>query len=877
MSTSNSPNLAGTAQLPTSATSKRARGSTSGSLRGSRVGDGEEDDNGSEAGTSKRKKRIPQSCTECVRRKIKCDRQQPCSACVRRKRTQFCSFEDEDTEAPWALATDVRAINRRLSQLETLFQQSTGSNSSLAPLLNGSPTTSSRPTHAFFDPSSSLMQTHSTEYSSRDPNPRQFSSHDAHDAQSPAHSDTESAVAEIEDVAFSTRVPVLRALNAAAQGNAGPRYTYPGRVDMELTEALTTILAEPLTFDQDGRPRSAVRLGLDLAVSTADLPGVRHDALAQILAVLPGVEISQFLIAKYFDEIEWDYKVLDPVAFPLEHLRYNEMLETGREDLIDPLWIAVFCMVLALSLEGFWSRPHGKKDLSLFQGLDEDGLKDLPSVWHDASLRALQLGEYGGTPRIRTLQCVILFGQYIQIFSSSGQTGRYLGWFAAAVRVAQRMGLHRLGSNTKIMPPDDPALPPGSNSLKREMAVRLFHHLVNIDSFLSDSPSCRCYLLHPSQYNTARPLNLNLADLSRTDPRVPDPAPPTVYTDASYQIVQCRIAEQVRASLENLVLSEKPFSYSTVVDQDRALQAILLSNVPAIFAWECPNPIHSPRIAYERACLHEDIAARIVRLNRPFFSRGYQPNSPYSYSTQQCIDFSRRLISSNFALLDLSPSLWLTYTGTLASSLVLLMDLFHAIDTDESDQSIRDKREVLAKARSIFETEVATPALEAVVEEGRKILAALFAAEEARRTTRAAFDMIPNSSGPPPVLESFAQVLKRVSRELAAQANSSLTFPHQLSLHPFSSSTNTRPPHPQSILTSPSSSFAQSAASALTSNLPFPHASTMTHPTQAVQAHDDPNFSSGDFTNFLGTLASEDWTTNGFGSPANDADALLTW
>jgi hypothetical protein len=41
----------------------------------------------------------------------------------------------------------------------------------------------------------------------------------------------------------------------------------------------------------------------------------------------------------------------------------------------------------------------------------------------------------------------------------------------------------------------------------------------------------------------------------------------------------------------------------------QALQAILLSNVPAIFAWECPNPIHSPRIAYERACLHEDVSA----------------------------------------------------------------------------------------------------------------------------------------------------------------------------------------------------------------------------------------------------------------------------
>ena len=39
--------------------------------------------------------------------------------------------------------------------------------------------------------------------------------------------------------------------------------------------------------------------------------------------------------------------------------------------------------------------------------------------------------------------------------------------------------------------------------------------------------------------------------------------------DASYQIVQCRIAEQVRAALDNLVLSEKPFSYAAVRDQDR--------------------------------------------------------------------------------------------------------------------------------------------------------------------------------------------------------------------------------------------------------------------------------------------------------------------
>jgi hypothetical protein len=43
--------------------------------------------------------------------------------------------------------------------------------------------------------------------------------------------------------------------------------------------------------------------------------------------------------------MEWDYRVLDPDAFPVEHERYTEMLAEGREDSIDPLFVAVLCMV----------------------------------------------------------------------------------------------------------------------------------------------------------------------------------------------------------------------------------------------------------------------------------------------------------------------------------------------------------------------------------------------------------------------------------------------------------------------------------------------------------------------------------------------------
>lgn len=119
-----------------------------------------------------------------------------------------------------------------------------------------------------------------------------------------SHSDTEDAAHQLEDVAFGARVPVLRAITAAA--NTAPSSTTGSvaggakraRVGLELTNALTSIIAEPLSFDQDGRPRSAVRLGLDLAISTVDLPAVRSGAMAQIYAVLPGKEIAEFLLGK---------------------------------------------------------------------------------------------------------------------------------------------------------------------------------------------------------------------------------------------------------------------------------------------------------------------------------------------------------------------------------------------------------------------------------------------------------------------------------------------------------------------------------------------------------------------------------------------------
>lgn len=52
---------------------------------------------------------------------------------------------------------------------------------------------------------------------------------------------------------------------------------------------------------------------------------------------------------------------------------------------------------------------------------------------------------------------------------------------AAGVRIAQQMGLHKLGSDPSTMPPEDPALPPGVNTLRREIPIRLFYVLLFLE------------------------------------------------------------------------------------------------------------------------------------------------------------------------------------------------------------------------------------------------------------------------------------------------------------------------------------------------------------------------------------------------------------
>lgn len=141
----------------------------------------------------------------------------------------------------------------------------------------------------------------------------------------------------------------------------------------------------------------------------------------------------------------------------------------------------------------------------------------------------------------------------------------------------------------------------------------------------------------------------------------------------------------------------------------------VLEHVPEVFSERCPL-VDSERVRYQRALLQEDVYARIVRLHRPFLSRGYHVGSQFRYSTEQCVWAARAIISSNYELLGISTSLWWSesrghqvrscvrereltvfrasavFMSSMRSAIVLCMDLFQAIDADRAEEDIKEVR-----------------------------------------------------------------------------------------------------------------------------------------------------------------------------------------
>ncbi|KAG7443528.1 uncharacterized protein BT62DRAFT_935135 [Guyanagaster necrorhizus] len=92
----------------------------------SSAGEGEGESGGDEP-KKKKRRRQALSCTECKRRKIRCDRNQPCAPCVRRGEQSKCLWNVVEPAEKYATRAEYDELKARVEHLEALVERLTQS------------------------------------------------------------------------------------------------------------------------------------------------------------------------------------------------------------------------------------------------------------------------------------------------------------------------------------------------------------------------------------------------------------------------------------------------------------------------------------------------------------------------------------------------------------------------------------------------------------------------------------------------------------------------------------------------------------------------------------------------------------------------------
>ncbi|GAA5824213.1 hypothetical protein JCM11251_001570 [Rhodosporidiobolus azoricus] len=761
--------------------SKKRKVDTGGSIGGTDSGHGghQESPGSAERSLTGVKKRQTLSCTECKRRKIKCDRKArpdyspiaaltPFStACCKRGDPSSCRWSDEtpvkepDVQ-PFALTGDLLKLASRLQALEEWANQLPPEVRSNAPppvpqvFRPGLYTAKVKPTTK-----ERLMKEKQKEDERLDWR-RTASMHESpEDALSRDVSDTEDAVVRLESIAFSARPPNSHYRpqdslpfygDLDTYSTYGTPSTLASRAGSSLFAELTPMRTSIVAYIVYEGPWTSAAQGFDLCFSLEELKAARGRTLDNLWPYMPGKELSFKLVEKYFVEIAFLHTVYHRETFEAEHIRAWEMVEAGRRDEIDPMWLAGWAMICALAIDGLRCAAP-RIDIS-----PEHQKHCHPMVWYSCAIRFMLLGEGLGRPQVRFIQVSILVGQWLQSSNIVGQASRYVTILAAAIRSAQILGLHLLKNDPSHMPPPDPAWPPNPCSLRRETALRLFGILSFLD-WISSTTRFNCSLLDPKQCTTPPLSNLNLNQLSITDWKV-EPHPHSTLTDSSFESAKFALCMSARETQDRLRESAETFSYDTVMELDAKYRKVVDELDLAVPS--AGQSADEPTQRWKRMVCQEGTHSRIVRLHRPFMAK-------HDYSRRVCVDSAEKVIRADLNVIASTNNAWFTYSHALGSAIVLFADLFMAIDEGVPETDIDRKKEILVLAFNVFSRcdDIPSAQLRSVVQTGSRILGGLFLAEEKRRVTRAAAALVPGGRSNEPPLESFAAVLQRLTLEVA--------------------------------------------------------------------------------------------------------------
>ncbi|BGP32978.1 hypothetical protein JCM10296v2_004766 [Rhodotorula toruloides] len=763
-STSRSPS---TNDIHVAASPPAASSSTAPAASANGTGDGLEG-KASAAGPDRKGKKKSQrpswSCTECTRRKIRCDRVVPgCGQCIKRGKVHLCRLEDDNVglvppggstpvsalstaSGPPRLATSneyeaisrsVNVVRQRLHHLERVLRAFVPQPDAVDDTGNpmwGVDLNRLRhdvPSAALPTPSTSALNTPlGGDYLSLHP----ISPHQQQAA--PRDNEVEAAVTleflalghDSEESHFS-RAELRRPSNDADE-----------RSPIAPERSSTTFAPQPASSSAaDG-----------VGSSTGTPPSA-------VDAVLPDEATGHAYIEFSLEHVLWQHGGVHSGQFRQEAAQFHSW-GPERATKVNQAWLALYFAVLCVAIKHMTPEDIDK------YGIATEEQRSLAKRFFDAAVDALYRSNFMAKHSIYAVQAINVFAVSCQDVGESDLIATLL---AAGLRIAQALNLHRFRSDAEWDAKRrkngvDPTSEQGVKGLiEREIRKRVWYGLVTED-WISHHGR-RAYFISPTHFSTPLPLNCTDEDLAAG--RMVN-RPQDEPTEASKTILLYKVADCMRRFFEH-IHTHSALSYPNCLEADRALRSIILDG-PAFLKAEMSGAEGYPSwTAKFRHYWIISISHKLLVVHRTFLT---VPDERFAYSRRVATEAARSIIQQ----LARNPpnsisAYWTLPYHTISAATTLMLDIFQSPE----DPSVPVKRVEVQHA--LYELQQLAPSSH-IAARGVSLLSTLLAEETKHRALgeQDAMPLAPDSFAASP---GESARLDTVAKRIASTSSAAISVP----------------------------------------------------------------------------------------------------
>ncbi|CAK7229228.1 hypothetical protein SCUCBS95973_007150 [Sporothrix curviconia] len=410
--------------------------------------------------------------------------------------------------------------------------------------------------------------------------------------------------------------------------------------------------------------------------------GSAQHPLAVMQLLLPSRKLVEQLVDYHIDCLLWYHASFLAPSFRADladfYDRHGGSVEYASSasrttSPVDLQWVALLFAVLAGSLT---TAPAPQ---ALAWGFREPERHTLCKHWFQAALACLSRDQYMANHSIYACQAIATMTISAHILGFSNTQSIQL---AAAVRIAQSLGLHRLG--------EDAGRQGGRAALaEAEMGRRVWNQLCSQDWF--GIPFSESYLVNPLHSQTSKPANCHDEDIEAAGAASSFPAslPESEPTVSGYCRFLHTIASIMPRLQDGLLACNTAYTrYQQVLSWDAHMRTLATADRPIFLTSQVPLQPHWPVwIPWARRALAISSGHKIIMIHRSCLSKSF--TSPaFAFTRHTCIAASKTIIKEYKAVAcEEGPVLWVHQAFSVAASIILILDVLHRQPGEEQQHA----------------------------------------------------------------------------------------------------------------------------------------------------------------------------------------------